>query len=257
MYEGMAVAVVVPAHNEEALIGRTVASLPDFVDHVVVVDDGSTDRTAERAALAALGRPGFSLVVHPANRGVGAAILSGYRRSLQLGTDVSVVVGADAQMDPTEMPRLLEALRGQGVHYAKGNRFAFPGVTRAMPLVRLLGNTALSLLTRVTSGYWHLWDSQCGYTAIRREALRALDLSAVYPRYGYPNDLLAHLNAAGLSVAEVPVRPIYGHERSGIRVASVAVPILFLLLRSGLRRVWRKHGLPRPRLHRSTADQAA
>ena len=156
MYQGQAVAVVVPAHNEEKLVGRTIASLPDFVDHVILVDDGSTDRTPERGALAALGRPDFTLVVHPDNRGVGAAILSGYRRALQLHADVAVVVGADAQMDPDDMPALLEAVRQDGAQYAKGDRFSFPGVARTMPTVRLLGNAVLSLLTRVTSGYWRL-----------------------------------------------------------------------------------------------------
>lgn len=256
MYQGQAVAVVVPAYNEQSLVGRTIASLPDFVDHVILVDDGSADRTSERGALASLGRPGFSLVAHTENRGVGAAILTGYRRALQLRTDIVVVVGADAQMDPTDMSALLDALRRDGAQYAKGDRLSYPGVCRVMPGVRLFGNIALSLLTRISSGYWCLRDSQCGYTAIRREALHLLDLSAVYPRYGYPNDLLAHLNAAGATITEVPVRPIYAQERSGIRVLRVVAPLLLLLLRSCARRLWRKHGLPRPRL-RPTAEEVA
>ena len=256
MYQGQAVAVVVPAHNEETLVGRTIASLPDFVDHVILVDDGSTDRTLERGALAALGRPGFTLVVHPGHRGPGAAISSGYRRALQLHADVTVVVGADAQMDPVDMPLLLDALLRDGAQYAKGDRFSSPGVARAMPAVRRLGNAALSVLTRVSSGYWRLRDAQCGYTAIRREALRLLDLTAVYPRHGYPNDFLAHLNAAGFRIAEVPVRPIYAQGRSGTRGLRVAPPILLVLLRSWVRRLWTKHGLRRAGLRSAAGDVA-
>jgi len=253
----MAVAVVVPAHDEEALVGRTVASLPDFVDHVIVVDDGSVDRTAERAALAALGRAGFSLVVHGAPQGVGAAVLSGYRRALQLEAEVVVVVGADGRMDPADMPRLLDPLRVGGTHYAKGNRLGFPGAARTMPLASLVRRTVVSLLARLTSGYWHLWDSQCGYTAIRREALGALDLATVSRHRGYAIDLLALLNAEGLSVVDVPVRPSQGRVRRGRRALAALVPTLLLLVRSGLRRAWRRHGSARPRLARPAADQTA
>lgn len=252
MFNGRTVAVVIPAHNEETLIGRTVSTLPDFVDHVVVVDDGSSDRTAERASVAAIARPDFSLVVHPENRGVGAAIASGYRRALQLRADLAVVVGADAQMDPTDMAPLLDALISSDRHYAKGDRMAFPGVLSAMPTVRLLGNLALTALTRISSGYWDLQDSQCGYTAIRRDALQALDLARLYPRYGYPNDLLARLNANGHELVQVPVRPIYASERSGLRPFRVALPMLALLARSAARRLWTRYStaIPIRRLRR-------
>jgi len=244
VFNGQTIAVVVPAYNEQSLIGRSISTLPDFVDHVVVVDDGSTDRTSERASMAAISRPEFSLVVHPVNRGVGAAISSGYRRALQMRADVVVVIGADAQMDPSNMAPLIEALLASDNHYAKGDRLSFPGVARSMPLVRLLGNWALTGLTRLSSGYWHVRDPQCGYTAIRREALQAIDLAEMYPRYGYPNDLLARLNGHGFGMVQVPVRPIYASEQSGLRPLRVALPLFALLVRSGLRRLWARSGGP-------------
>lgn len=252
MFNGRTVAVVVPAHNEETLIGRTVATLPDFVDHVVVVDDGSADRTAERASVAAIARPDFSVIVHPSNRGVGAAIASGYRRALQLRADLVVVVGADAQMDPADMAPMLEALLASDCHYVKGDRMASLGVWTAMPAVRLVGNLVLTALTRLSSGYWDLQDAQCGYTAIRRDALQALDLARLYPRYGYPNDLLARLNAHGQRIVQVPVRAIYESEQSGLRPFRVALPLLALIARSGVRRLWTRYGraLGRRRLRR-------
>ncbi len=255
MFNGQTVAVVVPAYNEQSLIGRSISTLPDFVDHVVVVDDGSTDRTAERASMAAIARPEFSLVVHPANRGVGAAISSGYRRALQMRADVVVVIGADAQMDPSNMAPLVEALLASDGHYAKGDRLSYPGVARSMPMVRLLGNWALTGLTRLSSGYWHLRDAQCGYTAIRREALQAIDLAEMYPRYGYPNDLLARLNGHGFGMIQVPVRPIYASELSGLKPLRVALPLLTLLVRSGLRRLWTRAGRPLRLRRLATAAQ--
>ena len=194
--------------------------------------------------MAAIARPDFSLVVHPVNRGVGAALSSGYRRALQLRADVVVVIGADAQMDPSNMAPLIEALLTSDSHYAKGDRLSYPGVSRSMPTVRFLGNWALTGLTRLSSGYWHLRDAQCGYTAIRREALQSIDLAAMYPRYGYPNDLLARLKGRGLGMIQVPVRPIYASENSGLRPLRVALPLLGLLLRSGLRRLWTQGGRP-------------
>ncbi len=242
MFNGRTVAVVVPALNEETLIGRTVATLPDFVDHVVVVDDGSTDRTAERASVAAIARPDFSLMIHPKNRGVGAAIASGYRRALQLRADLVVVVGADAQMDPADMAPMLDALLASDSHYAKGDRMAYPGVLGAMTVPRLFGHLVLTALTRVSSGYWDLHDAQCGYTAIRRDALQTLDLARLCPRYGYSNDLLARLNALGHSMVQVPVRSLHPPERSALRPLGLAMPMIAMITRSAIRRIWTRYG---------------
>jgi len=235
MFRGRAVAVVIPACNEADKIGATIRSVPDFVDHVIVVDDGSHDATAEIARRAA--GPRVEVIVHQRNRGVGAAITTGYARALDLGAEAIAVMAGDGQMDPADLPRLLAPVVDGQADYAKGNRFAWPGGWRAMPAVRLLGGGALSLLTRLASGYWHIGDSQCGYTVASRRALHAIGQD-LFPRYGYPNDLLARLGAAGARVVDVPVRPVYGPNwRSGLRPARVALPIAGLLLRGFLRRV--------------------
>lgn len=241
MYRELSVAVVVPAFNEEAAIGPVVASVPAFVDRVIVVDDASRDGTAQAAARAVLdagaGRP-CEVVRHGGNRGVGAAIVTGYSRVLALGVDVAVVMAGDGQMDPADLPALLDPIAEGRADYAKGNRFRHPDVWRAMPRARLVGNIALSLATRLTSGYGHIFDSQCGYTAIHRRALGRIDLDRVFARYGYPNDLLARLHAAGMRVVDVPVRPVYGPRwRSGIKPHMVVYPVSFVLARSFLRRV--------------------
>lgn len=234
MYRGLTVAVVIPAHNEEALLPVTLDGLPGFVDHAIVVDDASTDATAHVAA-----HPRLELIRHPINQGVGGAIVSGYRRALALGADVAVVVGADAQMDPAEMSSLIDPVVDDAADYVKGDRLGHPEVVARMPAVRLFGNRVLTLLTRLSSGY-PVRDSQCGYTALARATLTRLPLDDLYPRYGFPNDLLAKLAEVGARVVDRPVTPIYGEEQSGIRITRVVGPILWLLLRSGVRRVRRQ-----------------
>ena len=237
MYRRLRVAVVVPAYNEEDKVAAAVRSVPGFVDRVIVVDDASTDGTAR--VLRGLRRAGLEVVRHPHNRGVGAAIVTGYRRALADGADAIAVMAGDGQMDPADLPRLLDPLADGSADYVKGNRFSDLGATfRVMPRARFFGNVALSLATRVTSGYWHLFDSQCGYTAATRRALVAVDLERMFPRYGYPNDLLARLGAAGMRVADVPVRAVYGPGwRSGISLATVVYPISFVLVRSLVHRL--------------------
>jgi glycosyltransferase involved in cell wall biosynthesis len=238
MFRQRVVAVVVPAFNEGDKIAAAIRSVPGFVDHVIVVDDGSGDATAavaRRLARRAAGRGGrrVEVIVHPGNRGVGAAIATGYARALALGADATAVMAGDGQMDPADLPRLLGPVVDGAADYAKGNRFAWPGGWRTMPPVRMVGNLVLSWLTRLASGYWRLNDSQCGYTVASRRALRAIGPERMFARYGYPNDLLARLGAVGARVVDVPVRPIYGPAwRSGLRPARVVLPIARILLRA-------------------------
>ena len=241
MYRGLTTAVVIPAFNEELAIRSAIHSVPSFIDHIIVVDDASRDATARRAAAVPHGR--LEILRHGANRGVGAAIVSGYRRALALGLDATAVMAGDGQMDPRDLPRLLDPLVEQRADYAKGNRFAHADVWHAMPAARIAGNILLSLATRWTSGYRQVFDSQCGYTAITSGALERIALDRLFPRYGYPNDLLARLHAAGARVIDVPVRPVYGPRwKSGIRLSTVVYPIAFVLARSWLERLGTESG---------------
>ncbi len=240
MIEGKSVAVVVPAFDEEHLVQVTLAGIPELVDRIYLVDDASGDATAERAREA--GDTRVEVVRHERNRGVGAAILTGYRRALADRMDVTAVMAADNQMDPADLERLvLPVARGE-VDYAKANRLVTGQAWRLIPRVRYLGNAVLSMLTKVSSGYWHVADSQSGYTAIGLGMLEQLDLDRIYRGYGFPNDMLVHLNVWNARVRDVPSRPIYGvGERSGIRLRRVVPRISWLLLKGFFWRLGQKY----------------
>jgi glycosyltransferase involved in cell wall biosynthesis len=240
MLEGKSVAVVVPAYDEEKLIRTTLSGIPEFVDRVFVVDDASEDGTAEQAGSVADSR--VEVVKHEQNQGVGSAILTGYGRALEEGIDVTCVMAGDNQMDPADLEAIAgPVVRGE-VEYAKANRLFTGRAWELIPRTRYLGNAVLSLLTKIASGYWHVADSQSGYTAISRETLELLDLDRVYPRYGFPNDMLVHLNVLNAHVRDVPSRPVYGvGEDSGIRLRRVVPSISWLLLKAFFWRMREKY----------------
>jgi glycosyltransferase involved in cell wall biosynthesis len=240
MLEGKRVAVVVPAFDEERLIGTTLAGIPDFVDRIFVVDDASTDGTADKART--VGDARVDVIAHERNEGVGAAILSGYRRALEEGIDVTAVMAGDNQMEAADLEAIVRPVALGEVDYAKANRLFTGRAWELIPRTRYLGNAVLSLLTKIASGYWHVADSQSGYTAIDRKTLELLDLDRIYRRYGFPNDMLVHLNVINARVRDVPSRPVYGvGESSGIRLRRVVPAISWLLTKAFFWRMREKY----------------
>jgi glycosyltransferase involved in cell wall biosynthesis len=240
MIGGKTVAVVVPAYDEEALIAETIAGIPSFVDRIIVVDDASTDATAERAR--SFADPQIEVIVHERNQGVGAAIVTGYKRALEQRIDVAVVMAGDNQMDPDELESIAGAVIDGQVDYAKANRLISGRAWELIPRSRYLGNAVLSLLTKIASGYWHVADSQAGYAAISLATLERLDLDRIYPRYGFPNDLLVHLNVINARVRDIPSRPIYNvGERSGLKIRKVVPRISWLLVKGFFWRMREKY----------------
>jgi glycosyltransferase involved in cell wall biosynthesis len=228
------IAVVVPAFREERLIGRTLRGIPAFVSQVIVVDDGSPDCTSQAAR--AVGDPRVRVLRHAHNRGVGAAIVTGYRAAFEQGAEVCAVMAGDAQMDPEDLWALVSpVLRGE-VDYAKGDRMSHPNARALMPRQRWLGNGLLSRFTELAVGL-RVRDSQCGYTALSARAARLLPLEKLWPRYGYPNDLLGMLAERGVSMREVIVKPVYADEASGIGLRHALLVIPYVLLRVVLRRL--------------------
>lgn len=243
MLEGKSIAVVVPAYNEELLIGRVIETMPDYVDSIVIVDDQSADETVAKVEHSI--QQGFKkvhLLRQEKNSGVGAAIVRGYQYAAENGMDVVAVMAGDAQMDPDDLIKIVQPVVRDEADYTKGNRLFTGEAWKIIPKHRYLGNAFLSLLTKASSGYWHLADSQTGFTAISAKAIALLPLYRLYPRYGYPNHLLAMLNVYNQRVKDVPIRPVYNiGEKSGIRLWKVIPTLSWLLFKNFIWRMWQKY----------------
>jgi glycosyltransferase involved in cell wall biosynthesis len=242
MYKGKTLCAVVPAYNEEKLLHVVVETMPDFVDHIVVIDDVSTDKTAEEAKHLGEKDSRVVLLQHEVNQGVGGAIATGYKWARDHDIDMAVVMAGDGQMDPADLPALCDPVALDGVDYSKGNRLVYEEAYRLIPKVRFFGNAALSFLTKIASGYWHVADSQTGYTVISLKALKAIDWDKMYKRYGQPNDILVRLNVESMTVRDVPIKPVYNiGETSGFKARQVLWPISRLLIRMFGYRLWKKY----------------
>ncbi|MFB6075081.1 MAG: glycosyltransferase family 2 protein [Haloarculaceae archaeon] len=257
MLQGKSIAVVIPAYNEAAHVGDVIETLPEYVDRAYAVDDGSTDDTwaaIQRAAAATNQSPAATMpdggetyrrvvpLRHETNRGVGAAIKTGYRQALEEGYDVVAVMGGDGQMEPDRLADVVRPVAEGMADYAKGNRLVSPDHRADMPRFRLVGNELLSLLTRLASGYWTIGDPQNGYTAISHAALSAVPIEEMYEFYGYCNDLLVKLNVSGARVADVPMPATYGDETSHIRLRTYVPRVSGMLARNFLWRLRRYLG---------------
>lgn len=221
MYKKLRISLVIPAYNEQKLIRPTIENVPKTIDKVYVVDDGSKDNTAK--VVREIGRKDkrIELLQHEKNKGVGQAIITGYLRSLKDNYDVVVVIGGDNQMDLKDLPNFLEPIANGEADYTKGNRFMHNGnAFKDMPWRRFLGNSILSLMTKMASGYWNIFDTQDGYTAITKDAIKKVDWGKAWKKYGYVSDFLVLFNVYNIRVKDVPRRAIYleGERQSQIKI---------------------------------------
>ena len=241
MFRDMRVHVVIPAYNVAAQLVGVLRGIPAFVDAVTVVDDGSTDDTAEVAK--SVGDPRVTVLRSPSNEGVGGAMARGFQHALAQGEGIIVKMDGDGQMDPADLPRLLEPIADGRCDYAKGNRFLRSRELDIMPRARLAGNFVLTFLTKLASGYWNVFDPQNGYLAIASGALRLLDLDRLSRRYFFENDMLINLNIFDVRVRDVAMPSRYGAERSSMRLGLVLCSFPFHLFRGYWHRFYRKHVL--------------
>ena len=235
--------VTVAAYNEEQQIGLVLGTMPDFIDHIVVVDDCSVDGTfaACEEWQRRLGER-LTVIRHEKNRGVGGAVTSGFRELLKRDLDIVVIMAGDGQCRPDDLPPLLQPIVYDEADFAKGNRMFSGNAWNKTPKVRYLGSAVLSMLTKVASGYWHLSDSQDGYSATRVAALQQLNLDALHQGYAFENSYLVQLNIHGVRAVDVPMEPQYGiGERSSMRILRVIPEISMALLRGFLSRLFQKY----------------
>jgi glycosyltransferase involved in cell wall biosynthesis len=242
MYQEKKIAVVIPSYNEDKQIDKVIDSIPDFVDKIVVVDDLSSDNTVKVVQELASRNPRLVLLCHAKNMGCGGSLATGYGWAIENDMDVAVRMDGDGQMDPTVLEQLILPVVSGEVDYTKTNRLFSGEAYKQIPKLRFYGNSILSLLTKIASGYWHIADSQSGYSAIGKTALHTVDWSKMYKRYGNPNDVLILLNIFNFKVRDIVTKPVYNvGERSTMKVWKVVFTISWLLLKRFFYRLKEKY----------------
>jgi glycosyltransferase involved in cell wall biosynthesis len=239
MYKGYKIGVVVPAYNEEKLIKVTIETIPDFVDRIYIIDDGSTDNTPN--IIKTFKDPRIHLIQHNQNKGLGASIASGYKQALEENMGIVAVMAGDNQMDPNQLPNLITPIIEGNADYTKGNRILSKEYRVGMSKWRFFGNVILSLLTKIGTGYWQILDSQNGYTAISKKALERIDLDNIYPYYGYNGDILTKLNIYDFNVIDVDMPARYGTEKSKIKYGRYIFKVSLMLIKNFLWRLKEKY----------------
>jgi glycosyltransferase involved in cell wall biosynthesis len=232
-------AVIVPCYKVAESVAAVLSAIPAGVDHVIVVDDACPQGSGDRAAT--VGDPRVMVLRHAANRGVGAAMVTGYRKALELGCDICIKMDGDGQMDPARLGALVAPLEEDRADYAKGNRFRDFRALRAMPGMRLAGNSLLSFVVKAASGYWNIMDPTNGYTAIHRRVLSQLNLERLARRYFFESDMLISLNILGAVVRDVEMPARYGEEGSSLRISRVAAEFPLRLAAGCCRRLFLKY----------------
>ncbi len=231
VYKGKRISITIPAYNEERLIIPTIMGIPDYVDKVFVIDDGSEDLTPN--LVQKLGNPKINLIKLDKNQGVGNAIKVGYLTSLKHNIDIVAVVGADHQFDLEQLHLLLDPIINDEADYTKGNRFLVDA-KEVMPNKRYIGNILLSILTRMASGVHSIFDTQDGFTAISKKVIETVDWNLFWDGYGYVSDFIIKIAAYGFRIKDVPRRSIYieGEKQSKI-VISRYIKRNFLMILKG------------------------
>jgi len=223
--DGFKVAAVIPCYRERTNILGVLEKFPGAVDYLIVVDDACPDHTGDFVR-ENCSDDRITIIRHDQNTGVGGATLSGYQKALELGADVIVKVDGDGQMDPKMIPSLIQPILRQQADYAKGNRFFRLTGLSQMPKLRLIGNLALSFASKMSSGYWKIFDPTNGFTAIHAKVARELPLDKIDPSYFFESDMLFHLNITRAVVADVPIQAIYGDESSSLKISRILLPFM-------------------------------
>ncbi|MDX9823051.1 MAG: glycosyltransferase family 2 protein [Syntrophales bacterium] len=237
--EGQSIAVVIPAYQAEGFVRDVIRRIPSYVDWIIVTDDASSDGTA--AAVESISDPRIRLLRHPENRGVGGAMVTGFREALALKADLIAKIDADGQMDPQFLDRFARAAVRFACDYVKANRFGHMEELPAMPGIRLAGNVLLTFLTKFASGCWNVFDPQNGYVLITRKMLKRLDLKRLDRGYFFENSMLIHLNIMRAKIAEIYLPARYGKEASSMRLSQIAATFPAKLLQGYLYRIYHKY----------------
>ena len=236
-FENHCIAAVIPCYRVEREIQSVLRTIPSYIKHIIVVDDASPDSTADIVAVAGKADDRILLIQHPSNQGVGGAMVTGYRKALDLDAQVVVKIDGDGQMDMGHLTNLLQPLIDGKADYTKGNRFRDFKSLQQMPFIRRVGNMGLAFLAKAATGYWHIFDPTNGFNAIRGEVLAELPLDKIDRTYYFETSMLANLYLIGAVVKDIPMPARYQNEVSSLLVHRILFEFPPRLFSTFLRRL--------------------
>lgn len=235
--EEQRIAVVIPSYRVTAHIAGVIAAIGPEVWRIYVVDDACPDGSGKHV-VTVCSDPRIKVLPHDLNKGVGGAVMTGYQAAIADGASIIVKVDGDGQMDPALIPLFIEPILAGEADYAKGNRFFDLEEVRSMPRARLFGNAVLSLMAKLSTGYWDLFDPTNGYTAIHRDMARLLPLDKISQRYFFETDILFRLNTLRAVVVDVPMEAKYGEEVSNLKISKIIGEFLLKHARNFAKRIF-------------------
>ncbi|MBN1601537.1 MAG: glycosyltransferase family 2 protein [Chitinispirillaceae bacterium] len=241
MYKNRKIGVIVPAHNESRFIANVINTMPRYVDKIFVVNDASTDNTAQIIRGISKKNNKVVFINRRTRGGVGGAILTGHKKAMEERMDVLGVMAGDGQMDPDILSKMLDPVVDGVADYTKGNRISNSTNRKDMPPWRLFGNFLLTFLTKIASGYWNITDPQDGFTAISVSKLKMLNMSKIENGFAFENDMLIKLNAIGARIQDVSHPAIYQEQKSKIKYVNFIFDTSWVLFKGFFWRIWTKY----------------
>ncbi|MCS3799954.1 glycosyltransferase family 2 protein [Niastella sp. OAS944] len=239
----MIISVIIPCYNVARHIEDVINNLPDQVDYIITVNDRSPDNTESIILQLQQKNKKIIYLKHEVNQGVGGAMLSGFKKSLELNCDITLKMDGDNQMDPSYIPVLIEPLINNKADFTKGNRFRDFTALKKMPIGRRIGNLGLSFLIKAASGYWNIFDPTNGYFAIKNETLQSMNFKKIHNRYFFESSMLIELYHVNGVIQDVPMKARYGDEISGLSKTKTLFEFPPKLFAAFLRRIALKYFL--------------
>ena len=231
------ITAVIPSYKVRKFLKNVVLDVVDYVDYIIVVDDKCPEKSYEVVQ----GYPKVKIIHHQENQGVGGAVISGYKESIKLNSDIVIKIDGDGQMEAQYIPKLLKPLIEKKAHYTKGNRFRDFKALKSMPKIRLFGNSVLSFMIKMASGYWSMMDPTNGFTAITKETILDLDLDKISKRYFFESDMLIHLNIENKVVKDISIPAKYADEESSLDIKKVIKNFPPKIIKGLLKRIFLKY----------------
>ncbi|PIP30780.1 glycosyl transferase, partial [bacterium (Candidatus Howlettbacteria) CG23_combo_of_CG06-09_8_20_14_all_37_9] len=239
MYRNNKIVAVIPAYNEEKLIGKVIQKMPAFIDNMIIINDGSHDKTED--AIIKTGDNRVIYIKNENNIGVGGSVCKGAEKAKKIKADIIVTMAGDDQCDPKYLPKLLDPIIEDKCDFTKGNRFFSRDSLHGMPFHRIFGSIVLSFMNKIASGYWSIFDPQNGYSAQSFRAFEKIDFNRITKRFAYENDLLINLNIIDARVKDIPIPALYGEEASSMKIWKIVPSFSWFLFKGFFRRIFRKY----------------